>query len=150
MDLQEMSELHSQKSQWILLDSWFSETNPRKVFERFLLIRSFPASHLENNGIYYNQICRKLIYASKQENPREWVRKRLNENALLNDVDINVESFVHEAENPTIIKNLVNSNRLWQDTNAFLYKMVVSLLILMAFIVWCYLTKQQNLEWWQK
>lgn len=145
-----MSDTYSQKNQWILLDSWFSETNPRKVFERFLLIHSFPAGHLEKDGIYYNQICRKLIYASKEDNPKAWIRKRLNENALLNDSDIEVNSFVHEAENPTIIKNLVNANRLWLDANTFLYRTVVILLILMAFIVWCYQSKNHNPEWWQK
>jgi hypothetical protein len=145
-----MSEMHSQKHQWILLDAWFSEKNPRKVFERFLLIHSFPASNLENHGIYYNQICRKLIYANQDINPKEWIRKRLNENALLNDADINVDSFTHEAENPTIIKNLVKANRLWLDTTTFLYRIVVALLIIMAFTFWCSLPKQQNPEWWQK
>jgi hypothetical protein len=145
-----MSEIYSQKRQWILLDSWFSETNPRKVFERFLLIHSFPASNLENHGLYYNQICRKLIYANNDENPKEWIRKRLNENTLLNDADIEVDRFVHDAENPTIIKNLVNANRLWLDVNAFLYKVIGILLILMAFIVWCYESKKQSPEWWQK
>ena len=145
-----MNEMYSQKRQWILLDTWFSETNARKVFERFLLIHSFPASNLENHGIYYNQICRKLIYATQDDNPREWIRKRLNENELLNDADVEVNRFVHEAETPTIIKNLVNANRLWVDTTTFLYRVVIALLALMAFILWRSQSMQQNPEWWQK
>jgi hypothetical protein len=145
-----MTDIYSQKRQWILLDSWFSETNPRKVFERFLLIHSFPASHNEDGGIYYNQICRKLLYANKAENPKEWVRKRLNENTLLNDADIVVDRFIHEAENPTIIKNLINTNILWLDASTFLYRVTVMLLILLAYIIWFYQSKQQEPDWWQK
>ena len=145
-----MNEMHSQKHQWILLDTWFSETNPRKVFERFLLIHSFPASNYENHGIYYNQICRKLIYANQDENPKEWVKKRLYENTLLNDDDIIVDKFVHDAEHPTIIKNLVKANRLWLDTNTFLYRTAVILLIFMAFILWHSLPKTVDPEWWMK
>lgn len=144
-----MDEMYMQKHQWILLDTWFSETNSRKVFERFLMIHSFPASNLENHGIYYNQICRKLIYANQEPNPKEWIRKRLNENALLNDADIDVSRFIHEAEHPTIIKNLVNANRLWVDTTTFLYRTVVALLVLMALSIWSYQSKKANPEWWQ-
>jgi len=145
-----MSEMHSQKHQWILLDTWFSETNPRKVFERFLLIHSFPASNFENHGIYYNQICRKLIYANQEDNPREWVKKRLYENTLLNDNDIVVDKFVHEAEHPTIIKNLVNANRLWVSTTTFLYRVVITLLIILAYLLWRYESKKVNPDWWMK
>ena len=144
-----MADKYSQKSQWILLDTWFNETNPRKVFERFLLIHSFPASHAEEDGIYYNQISRKLLYANKVENPKEWVRKRLTENALLNDNDIVVDRFIHDAEYPTIIKSLVNSNQLWIDTTTFLYRFIGMLLIIIAFILLSYRSKQQEPDWWQ-
>lgn len=90
---------YGQKQQWRLLERWYLDSNPHKIFPAFLRIHGFPNNQFEQNGLYYLQICRKFWFASRTNDPLIWVRKRIIEDEHLDDsYGEPTTIFTHESE----------------------------------------------------
>jgi hypothetical protein len=90
---------YGQKQQWRLLERWYLDSNPHKVFPAFLRIHGFPNNQFEQNGLYYLQICRKFWFASRTNDPLIWVRRRIIEDEVLDDsYGEPTTIFTHESD----------------------------------------------------
>ena len=141
----------SQKNQWILLDTYFKDKNLRKTLNSFLHIYNFPNSYSDEEGVYYLQICRKFWYASRESDPLKWIRNRAFENELLKDENITTDRFLHEAEQPTIIKSQVELINEYISISNY-QKNFIMVLCIIIFIQWHYLSQmylQDTQNWWQ-
>lgn len=127
---------YSQRNQWFLIDTWLKDPYPKKDFSRFLSIHNYPSSAQDENGIHFLQISRKLLYANKEDDPLNWVKRRAFESEILDEKLIVVNRFIHDAEYPAMIKNLINTNQYWTDTNIVMYRIIgVLAFIILALLI---------------
>jgi hypothetical protein len=92
--------MYDQEHQWSILEEWYMDNNPHKLFDTFLQIRGFPNNQFEEKGLYYLQICRKFWHASRKADPLEWVIKMRLQSRLYDEKDAepSTHRFIHEGE----------------------------------------------------
>jgi len=147
----------SQARQWELLENWFVSVNPRKDFTTFLRIYNFPSTITDNDGLYYAQICRKLWYANRQNNPLEWVVMKRTESSKYSESDAVIsQDFTHEGHSKKVIRDLEIKNQqctyiIYTQQRTLLLSGIVTYLTLLGFLVLISYYNQDSTksnDWW--
>lgn len=140
----------SQERQWYLLEKWYSDLNNMKNFTMFLAVHNYPNSILEDNGLYFAQICKKLHFANRETCSLVWIREKMAESKQYDELDAEVTYFAHEAF-------LKQENRLVKASLDLMSKKVQSqyliigylyILLMISASLHIFSVKSKEVPWW--